>query len=107
MANPTHPVITFTVNLNNASAEQIGPNTNAITTGVLHPDMHDTSADRGRLHSGYHKDQFTTFIPGLLSGENVVKNDDGTITAYGMKATYLKNTYTTGSNPLLTITSES
>ncbi len=106
MSNPTHPVITFTVNLDNNSTEQIGPNTNARNTGVLHPDMHDTSADRGKTNKAEHKNQFTTFIPGFLCGENVVKNDDGTFTVYGQKATYIKNTYTTGTNPLLTVTSE-
>ncbi len=106
MSNPTHPVITFTVNLDNAATEQMGPNTNAIHTAVLHPDMHDTSADRGTANKVQHKTQFTTLMPGFLCGENIVKNDDGTFTAYGQKATYLKNTYTTGRNPLLTVTTE-
>lgn len=102
MSNPTHPVITFMVNLYNAT-EQIGPNTNARTTGVLHPDMGDNSPDRGRTSSAVHQTQFSSFIPGFLAGENIVKNDDGTFTAYGVKASYLKNTYTTGTNPLLSV----
>lgn len=103
MSNPTHPVITFSVNLDLNQSEPFGPKTNLSTVAILHPDMHDTSADRGRTNKGYHKDQITTFIPGILCGENVVKNDDGTFTAYGQKATYIKNTYTTGTNPLLSV----
>lgn len=103
MSYPTHPVITFRVNLDNPSSEQIGPNTNARSTAVLHPDMHDSDADRGRTNSVNHKTQFSSWLPGFLCSENIVKNDDGTITAYGQKATYLKNTYTTGTNPLLSV----
>lgn len=106
MSNPKHPIITFRVNLDNPSTEQIGPNTNARTTDVLHPDMHDSSPDRGYTHSVNHKTQFSSFFPGFLVGENIIKNDDDTITVYGQKATYLKNTYTTGDNPLLSVVTE-
>jgi hypothetical protein len=102
MSNPTHPVIVFMVNLYNTS-EQIGPITNSRTTAILHPDMCDNSPDRGRTASAVHQTQFSSFVPGFLAGENIVKNDDGTFTAYGVKATYLKNTYTTGNNPILSV----
>ncbi len=100
-----NPTIVFTVNLNRLTNESIGPNTNARSTGILHPDMHDSSADRGRTNSGYHDRQKSTWLPGFLRGENIIDNDDGTITAYGMKAKYLLDTYSTGDAPLLTVVS--
>lgn len=103
MSNPKHPAITFKVNLDTATSELIGPNTNSSRTGVLHPDMFDDSPDRGNINKAVHKNYATTFIPGFLCGENVIKNDDDTFTVYGMKAVYIKNTYTTGVNPILSV----
>ena len=105
MSNPKHPIITFTVKLDRFLNEKIGPNTNQRSTNVLHPDMHDNDEDRGRTNSAQHDALKSTFLPGLLAGENVIQNDDGTITAYGMKAKYLLDTYATGDEALLTVVS--
>lgn len=105
MSNPLTPVITFRVNLDNARNEAFGPNTNSSNTGVLHPDRHQSNQDTAIAAEAVHKTQRSTFIPGFLAGENIVRNDDGTITAYGQKAYYLQKTYTTGLNPILEIVS--
>lgn len=105
MSNPLTPIITFSVNLDRAGSENVGPVTNPNNTAVLHPDRHDNDQDRGYSNEVQHDANKSTFIPGFLTGENVVKNDDGTITAYGMKAKYLQDTYTTGDNPILSVVS--
>lgn len=105
MSNPKHPIITFQVNLNRNKQESIGPKTNSVNTAVLHPDRHDSDQDRAILAEVQHDKQKSTYIPGFLAGENIVANDDGTITAYGLKAKYLLDTYTTGDNPILTVVS--
>lgn len=106
MSNPKNPIITFRINLTLNSSESVGPNTNPNNTAILHPDMHDTDADRGRTNSAQHASQRLTFLPGLLAGENIVQVDDSTFIAYGMKASYLKRMFTTGTNPLLEVVSE-
>lgn len=110
MSNPKAPIITFSVLLDRNRQESVGPVTNPNNTAILHPDRHDNDQDRGYANEVQHDSLKSTYMPGFLAGENVVLNNDGTITAYGLKAQYLKNTYTTGSNPLLevvSITSES
>lgn len=106
MSNPKNPIITFKVNLARNTQEAIGPVTNTQTTAVLHPDMHQTDADTGRTASEQHKNQRISWLPGFLCGENIEHNHDYTITAYGMKAKYLKDTYSVGSNPILTVITE-
>ena len=99
-----HPIYSFTVNLDRLRNEKFGPNTNQSNVSVLHPDMYDSSADRGRTNAAQHQANFTSLIPGFLLGENVIIHDNGTITAYGQKAVYLKKTYADVENPLLTLT---
>lgn len=99
-----HPIYTFQVNLDRAASESVGPKTNSKTVTLLYPDQHQTSGDTGRSATSARTAQIEAYFPGLLGGSNVSINDDGTITAYGQKALYLKNTYTTGTNPLLTLT---
>jgi len=106
MSDPKHPIITFSVNLGRFANESIGPKTNARDTNLLHPDMHDNDADRGRTNSNNHETQFSSWIPGLTAGENRVLADNGTLTVNGERATYLKKTYTTGDQPYLTVTNE-
>ena len=106
MSNPTHPHITFSVNLANRTTEDIGPITNLISTRVLHPDMYDNDEDRGYLNSLNHRTQFSSWIPGLTVGENRKLADDATFTAYGARATYLQKNFTTGAFPLLTVDSQ-
>jgi hypothetical protein len=101
--NIKHPIITFQVLMNRRTQETIGPITNSKETAILHPDMHDNSPDRGRTNAAVHQTQFSPYIPGYLRGQNIVRNDDGTITAYGQLATYLKTQYADIDNPMLLV----
>lgn len=101
--NIKHPIITFKVLMNRRLNEDIGPITNVKSTSLLHPDQHDNSPDRGRTNSQNHETQFQPFIPGFLRGNNIVRNDDGTFTAYGQQAVYLKTQYADIANPLLEV----
>jgi len=105
MSNPKSPIITFSVNIAAPMQESIGPVTNSKNTAVLHPDRHVDDQDVGYQQQVQHDTLRSTYIPGFLNGENIVKNNDGTITAYGMKAKYLMDTYTTGANPILSVVS--
>lgn len=93
MSNPKHPIITFALNLNS----------DLIT--YLHPARHQTNQDTAQSEATQFNNTHTCYLPGLLAGENLLRNSNGTVTftAYGEKATYYKNTYTTGTNPLLTV----
>ena len=102
--NIKHPIITFRVVMTRQAQETIGPVTNARTGNVLHPDAYQTSGDLGRTHAAQHENQFQPNIPGFLRGSNIVRNDDGTFTAYGQQASYLKTQYADIANPLLVIT---
>jgi len=102
--NIKHPIITFRVLMTRQLQETIGPITNSKSVAVLHPDRYDSSADRGRTNSANHETQFQPFIPGFLRGNNIVRNDDGTFTAYGQQAVYLKQQYADIANPLLEVT---
>lgn len=104
--NIKHPIITFRVLMVRRSEETVGPITNARTGAVLHPDMYNSSPDSGRTNAAQHQNQFQPFIPGYLRGTNIVRNDDGTFTAYGQQATYLKTQYADIANPLLEITND-
>lgn len=105
MAYPKHPIITFRLKLDRRMTEDVGPVTNPNNTAVLHPDRHDNDQDRGYQHEVQHNALRSTFVPGFLAGENIVKNDNDTFTAYGQKAKYLLDTYTTGANPILEVVS--
>ena len=102
--NIKHPIYTFRVLLTRRSEETIGPLTHSKTADVLHPDQHDNSPDRGRTNSANHETQYHPLLPGLLRGENIVRNDDGTFTVYGQQGTYLKEQYADIENPLLEVT---
>lgn len=102
--NIKHPIYTFRFKLDRLKSENIGPNTNSRSVNVLHPDMHDNSPDRGTSHAANHQTQFVTFLPGLTAGENLRFNDNGTFTAYGSKAAYLKKNYVDIAEPILEIT---
>lgn len=99
-----HPYYTFSVNLDLYTTEVVGSGGNMKTITVLHPDQHQSSPDLGRTQRAVRDLQRTTWFPGMLAAGNIEINDDGTITAYGQQAKYLLDTYTTGANPLLTLT---
>jgi hypothetical protein len=99
-----HPIYTFRVNLDLQIAESVGPNTNAHTGTVLHPDAYQTSGDLGRSNRTTRALQNISWFPMMSQSGNLEINDDGTITVYGVEGKRLLDTYTTGSNPLLTLT---
>lgn len=105
-SNILHPIYTFTINLNVAATEKIGPNTNQRSPIILHPDRYDSDPDRGQSNIANHNAQISSWIPGFLRGENIVINSDGTVTAYGQKAVYLKKNFVDVANPMLTLTNE-
>lgn len=100
-----HPVITFRVLRQRQTEEGIGPITNQRTGTVLHPDMHDSSPDRGNTNKVQHQTQIWQWFPGLIPGNNLYVSSDGTFTAYGQQATYLKTQYADITNPLLEVVS--
>jgi hypothetical protein len=104
--NMTHPVYSFVVNLDLTTTEVIGPVTNQLTVTVLHPDMYQSSPDLGAAQRAVRTLQRYSWFPGLLASGNLDIKDDGTITAWGAQGKYLKDTYTTGVNPLLTLTND-
>jgi hypothetical protein len=69
-----------------------------------HPDMYDSSPDRGLTHANQHQNLFQPFLPGYLRDQNIVRNDSGTFTAYGQLAVYLKTKYADIANPYLVVT---
>lgn len=102
-----HPIYTFTVNLDRLKDEKFGPNTNQKSVNLLHPDMSNQSPDYGRTLLGRTEGVAKhSWLPGFLVGQNIDINDDGTITAYGQQAVYLKKTYADVANPLLTLTND-
>lgn len=104
--NIKHPIITFRVLTNRQSEESVGPKTNSRTGKVLHPDSYNMSADAGRANAAQHQTQFSSWIPGFLRGSNIAENSDGTFTAYGQQAVYLKTQYADIENPLLEVTND-
>ena len=100
-SNIKHPIYTFKVLMVRQLEETIGPMTNSKDVSVLHPDRHDNSPDRGNANAANHQTQYQPYIPGFLRGNNIVRNDDGTFTAYGAQGTYLKVNYADITNPLL------
>ena len=121
MSNPKHPIITFQLNMTPAWNEQVGPNTNPNTTRVPYPNVATSMNDQNTnvlgdtdqqlpSQTAQYQNQVCTWLPGFLAGENIEHRvtEDGQavqIVAYGQKATYLLNTYTTGDHPLLTVIS--
>lgn len=103
-SNIKHPIYTFTVNLDRLLSEKIGPNTNVRSVNVLHPDMYSNSPDSGRTSAANHATGNVSFMSCLFPGMHIDINDNGTITAYGAQAVYLKKTYADVENPLLTLT---
>jgi hypothetical protein len=101
--NIKHPIYTFKVLMKRQLEENVGPVTNNKSVSMLHPDQHDNSPDRGQTNQVNHETQYQPIIPGFLRGNNIVRNDDGTFTAYGAQGTYLKEQYADIANPLLVL----
>jgi hypothetical protein len=105
MSEPSHPVITFQVNLELSSSESVGPNTNLVNPHVLSPDRHQNDQDNALVENSNRQSTRSLYLPGLLVGENRAGNHGlgGTnlvhgsmFTVKGLKALYIKDTYTNG-----------
>jgi hypothetical protein len=88
--------LTFRVNLELPSSEQIGTLQGNRSVNVLHPDMHQTSPDNGRIEKSNRASTRSTWLPCKLAGENRELKHGDTFTAYGEKAIYLRNMYVSG-----------
>ncbi|MHA1949716.1 MAG: hypothetical protein ACW99G_06970 [Candidatus Thorarchaeota archaeon] len=98
MSNVSHPVFNFRVNLELLSTEKIGPKTNSINVGMLHPTRHQDDQDNAVVEQSNFKDTRSTWKPGVL-GMNGAYKDGDTFTAYGVKGLYLRDTYGIGYAP--------
>jgi hypothetical protein len=90
MKTPVKNISCYPVRLNE---ESIGPLTNLKTGTVLHPDMYDSSPDRGRVNAAQHEKQMSSWIPGELAGSNMVQKGDDTtrtVEVQGEQATYME-----------------
>ena len=99
MSDPVHPSITFTVDLSLKGAELIGPNTNSVSTSILHPDQYQLSSDNGRTEAGNRATSRSSWLPGQLVGENRKLKDGDTFTKTGLKAIYIRDLYAVGFAP--------
>ena len=96
MSDPVHPVITFQVNLTPALTEELGPKTNLLNPHVLAPDRHQNDQDRAIADIANRENNLSTWLPGLLVGENRALKHGDQFTVKGLKSLYIKNTYTNG-----------
>jgi hypothetical protein len=96
MSDPEHPVITFQVNLTPLSTEDVGPLTNLLNPHVLHPDRHQSDQDNAVAEFSNRENNRSTWLPGLLAGENRALKHGDQFTVNGLKALYIKDTYTSG-----------
>ena len=106
-SQPSVPTIVFSINLTPAPTMVIGPLTNQRTVGVVSPDRFQSSPDQALIDEAARKNYISAWLPGLLGEENRKLKSGDTFTVKGAKAVYIKNMYTTGTNPLLTVVSES
>jgi hypothetical protein len=106
MSNP-RPTIVFQLNVARPATEAVGSKLNQRQVTVLHPDQHDSyhTADERAAIAAQHDVGKVAWIPGFLAAENIDQKNGYTFTAYGQKALYLKDTYASGDNPMLTVVS--
>lgn len=93
-----HPTYTFRVNLSLLSNEAFGPITNSHNVGMLSPDQHQDSPDRGRVENANRKNTLSTWLPDILRNNYKLKHGDE-FTISGMRALYIRNTYCVGYAP--------
>jgi len=94
----THPVLTFQVNLELNGNEAIGPNTNLVNPHILHPMRHQDDQDNAIAEISNVKNTRSLWLPGLLDAENrgAGLSHGDQFTVRGLKAIYIKDTYTNG-----------
>jgi hypothetical protein len=96
-SQPTHPVITFRVNLETLHRFTSLPPSRTTLDG------NETTTEADNM-----KNTRSTWLPGLSVADNLALKNSGQFTAYGMNATYLKKLYVTGSiDDVLVVVSES
>src|SRR5690554_6459612 len=96
MAEP-HPTITFQVRLELNDTEAIGPNTNLVNPHMLHPSMHQDSADIGTQQKSHFKNTRSTWLSSLIPGGGIRQLEDSNqFTVSGLKAIYLRDHYVSG-----------
>lgn len=83
---PKHPIITFQINLQTLNR-----------MGFLHPYNTQLIGNQTVTEASDQINRRSTWLPGLLGGENVVLKNGNQFTVKGLKALYLKNLYVTGS----------
>lgn len=98
MANPT-PAISFLVNMSLPKTEIIGPSTNEKTTGMLHPDRHQTDQDQAVTDIDNRKNYNSTYFPTLTIFPNRILKHGDEFVEYGQKAVYLRDMYGVGYGP--------
>ncbi len=117
---PTHPVITFGVNLELNLTEEFGPKTNLVNPHIYHPDHSQTDQDNAQILKAVRRDSRSLWIPNKLlnnigaspSGIDGVRHGDQ-FQVKGEQARYLKDTYTNGvvgdatSSPLWIVSEDS
>ncbi len=95
-SQPSYPVITFQVDL--STVDQYS---------WLTPDQYQNSADLGREYTANQANTRSTFLPGLMVGENRDLTHGQQFTLYGAKAQYYRAEIAKGNFPILTIISAS
>lgn len=108
--NYVNPVVAVYATLNLNANEVIGPKTNSKTTGIFHPDMSQTSPDRGKTEKATRANQRSTWLPTKLGTNIELKNSEyipsgiltpPTIGMYfqGEEGQYIKNKYASEISP--------
>jgi len=88
--------LTFRVNLELLSSEQIGVLHGNRSVNMLHPDRHQGSQDNARVEQSNRKTTRDAWLPGQLVGENRLLKHGDTFTVYGEKAIYIRDMYASG-----------
>ena len=70
-----NPVINATANVGISNQEDIGPKTNSKSVRMLHPDMHQTSPDRGRDELAAHAKLKSVWLPDKKLNNIELKNN--------------------------------
>jgi hypothetical protein len=99
MSDPAWPSFTFRVNLGITNSELVGPKTNSTDTGIFHPDASQSSPDQGRTEKSNRSSTRSTWLPGLLVGENRALKHGDTFTVTGLKSLYIRDLYAVGYAP--------
>lgn len=102
-----NPVINATAHIDTLNQEKIGPKTNSRTVRLLHPDMHQTSPDRGRTEIANRPTLKSIWLPDKKLNNINLKNSQALSNALeGENGQYVKERYAKTVNNEATETSE-